>query len=222
MKTKGMGIALLSAAALLGSAAQAGELPWTYAEIGYNDVDGDDTFETKAFDIKGSIGFGDLWHASLQYIDGDTDSNTTDEDGDFDGFNIAIGAHPQITPDTQLVGEVSYYDLDADGGEGGGGGDLNVDGFGLAVGLRHSLTDAIELSGKINWVHGNYDVSGAFGGDIDYHDTSVEFGGRYNWTSNISTGLTVGINGAGATGVVDSGDVIRFDVRWSFAGDVSK
>ena len=53
MKTKGMGIALLSAAALLGSAAAQAELPWTYGEIGYSMADGVDDFEQLRHDRDG-------------------------------------------------------------------------------------------------------------------------------------------------------------------------
>lgn len=219
MKTKGMGIALLSAAALLGSAAaSAAELPWTYGEIAYNSFDGDDFFEADAFDIKASIGFADMLHASLQYIDGDSDSDFGGGDAEFDGYNIALGVHPQLTPNTQFVAEVSYFDYDSDfdGGEG-----ASADGFGLAAGLRHSLTDNVEFSGKVTWVNGNTDIDGE--GDFDYHDTGIELAGRYNWTSNLSTGITVGLNGGSIASAADiSSDVIRFDVRWSFLGDVSK
>ena len=82
MKTKGMGIALLSAAALLGSAVAQAELPWTYGEIGYSMADGIDDFETDAGDLKASIGFADMWHASLQYTDGTSEQgNNGDRQG---------------------------------------------------------------------------------------------------------------------------------------------
>ena len=87
MKTKGLGIALLSTAALLGSAVAQAELPWTYAEFGYSKADGNDFFETDAYDLKASVGFLEKWHASLQYTDGETEGDFFSGD-DFDGvFN---------------------------------------------------------------------------------------------------------------------------------------
>ena len=224
MMTKGMGIALLSAAALLGgAAAQAGELPWTYGEVGYTKAPGTEDFDTDAYDLKGSIGFLDKWHSSLQYTEGTTDFDSSSDD-DFDGWRLVVGAHPQLTPDTQLVTEISYFDYNYDGGEGSDGG---ADGFGLGLGLRHSLSDKAELSALATYTQANFDDSG-FGssGNTDVYSTVVEVGGRYNWMPNLSTGLTVSLGGGGAGAGLESsflgGNLARFDVRWSFLGDVSK
>lgn len=207
MKTKGMGIALLSAAALLGAGAAQAELPWTYGEIGYSKADGDDFFNVDAFDIKGSIGFLEKWHASLQYTNGSADSDFFDaSDSDFDGGRIIVGAHPQLTQNTQLIADVTYFNYDYDGGEGS-------DGYGLGLGLRHALSDKFELTAEMWYTQGNVDDD--FGNDYDYNDTTVELGGRYNWTPQISTGLTVGLNGTSGSYNI-SGDVARFDVRFSF------
>jgi hypothetical protein len=211
MKTKGMGIALLSAAALLGSAVAQAELPWTYAEIGYSKADGNDFFESDAFDLKGSIGFAEMWHASLQYTDGETDGDFFSGE-DFDGYRVVAGAHPQMTPNTQAIVDLAYFDYEYDGGEGS-------DGVSLGFGLRHSLTDKLEIMSEIWYTEGNIDDDGS--GDFDYNDTAIEVGGRYNWMPQLSTGLTLGINGGGSVGL-SSDDVLRIDVRWSFLGDVSK
>ncbi|MEO7386120.1 MAG: hypothetical protein ABIX37_04215 [Gammaproteobacteria bacterium] len=214
MKTKGMGIALLSAAALLsGAAAQAGDLPWTYGEIGYSMADGVDNFETTAGDLKLSVGFAGMWHASLGYTDGTSEQGSVG-DIDFDGYRLIVGAHPQLTPDTQLVGDLTYFDYNDDRGD--------VDGYGFGLGVRHGVTDNFELLGEVWYLMGNNDDD--FFGGADYNDTTVELGGRYNWTSNLSTGLTATINGSpGASYSYSNGaDAIRLDVRWSFPGDVSK
>jgi hypothetical protein len=211
MKTKGMGIALLSAAALLGSAVAQAELPWTYAEFGYSKADGNDFFETDAYDLKASVGFLEKWHASLQYTDGETDGDFFSGD-DFDGYRLIVGAHPQLTPNTQLLADLTYFDYEFDGGEGS-------DGFGVGFGLRHALTDKVEISSEVWYTEGNVDDD--FGNDFDYNDTTIEVGGRYNWMPQLSTGLMLGIGGGGATGF-SSDDVVRFDVRWSFLGDISK
>lgn len=212
MKTKGMGIALLSAAALLGSAVAQAELPWTYGEFGYSKADGDDFFNTDAYDLKASLGFAEKWHASLQYTDGETDSDFfSGSNNDFDGYRLIVGAHPQLTPNTQLITDLTYFDYDYDGGEGSTG-------YGLGFGLRHSITDKLEIMSEVWYTEGEYDQDN--GPDYDYNDTTVEIGGRYNWMPQLSTGLTVGLGGTSATS--SSGDVVRFDVRWSFLGEVSK
>lgn len=212
MKIKGMGIALLSTAALLGSAAAQAELPWTYAEFGYSKADSSDFFETDAYDLKGSIGFAQKWHASLQWTDGETDSEELGGGEDFDGYSLVVGAHPQLTPNTQLIADIGYFDYEYDGGEGS-------DGFKIGFGLRHALTDKLEIMSEIWYNDGSYDDTSS--GDVDFQDTSIEVGGRYNWMPQLSTGLTLSIGGQSGGGF-SSDDVARFDVRWSFLGDVSK
>lgn len=215
MKTKGMGIALLSTAALLGSAVAQAELPWTYAELGYNIADGVEDAETDAIDIKGSIAFLEKWHASLAYLDGEVDVDGGN-DVDFDGFRVVVGAHPQLTQNTQLITDLTYFDYELDDG----GSDPGSDGFGVGFGLRHALTDKFELMAEVWYLDGEVD-SGS--DDGDFNDTTVEIGGRYNWTSNLSTGLTVFLNNypglPSLAGISTTGDVARFDVRWAF-GDV--
>ncbi|MEO8445041.1 MAG: outer membrane beta-barrel protein [Gammaproteobacteria bacterium] len=214
MKTKGMGIALLSAAALLGGAAAQAELPWNYIEGGYTKAPGTENFDTTAWDIKASIGFASKWHASLQYQDGSTDVNSG-SDLDFDGYRLVVGAHPQLTPNTQLLTDLTYFNYDFDGGEG-------ADGFGVGLGLRHGLTDKLELTAEAWYTQSSVDNSFG-GGSTDVYDTAVEVGGRYNWTPEFSTGLTVNIGGGVGGGGLSSfsGNVARFDVRWSFLGAAS-
>jgi len=212
MKTKGMGIALLSTAALLGSAVAQAELPWTYAEFGYSKADGNDFFETDAYDLKASVGFLEKWHASLQYQDGEVDSDFFGGSEDFDGYSLIVGAHPQLTPNTQLITDLRYFDYEADGGEG-------TDGFSIGFGLRHALTDKLEIMSEVWYTDGNSDNNG--GPDFDFTDTSIEVGGRYNWLPQLSTGLTLAIGGTGSI-TSSSDDIVRFDVRWSFLGGLSK
>jgi hypothetical protein len=217
MKTKGMGIALLSAAALLGTATAQAELPWTYAEFGYAAADGEDNFETDAYDLKGSIGFAEVWHASLAYRDGTSEQGEFNEDVDFDGYQLIFGAHPQLTPNTQLITDFTYFDYDFDGGEGSSGG---TDGLGVGFGLRHAITDKAEVFTEAWYVMGDTDGSFFSSDSTDYNDTTVEIGGRYNWMPQLSTGVTVALNGGpGGASYFVFGDSIRFDVRWSF-GDV--
>ena len=219
MKTKGMGIVLLSAAALLGTTAARAELPWTYGEVGYSKADGVDNFETDAYDLKASVGFLDIWHASLGYTDG-TSEQGSDQDVDFDGFRLIVGAHPQLTPNTQLITDLTYFNYDTDGGEG----DFDtgsVDGYGVGFGLRHALSDKFELGAEVWYTEGSYDPDCC--SDEDYNDTTLELTGRYNWMPQLSTGLTVTLNNGPAGGYYTQygEDAIRFDVRWSFLGGLA-
>lgn len=210
MKTKSMGIALLSAATLLGGTAAQADLRWTYGELGYLSADGTENSETDALELKGSMGFASMWHAQLSYLDGETDTSFS-SGFDFDGFRVVVGAHPQLTPNTQLIADLTYFDY---GYENNG---PDTDGYGVGLGLRHALSDKFEIIGEV-WVVDGAEGSGS-GPDTDYKDTTVEVGGRYNWMPSLSTGLTVSINGYPGFSQVSSGEVVRFDVRWSF-GDV--
>ncbi|MEQ1803108.1 MAG: hypothetical protein ABL989_14365 [Gammaproteobacteria bacterium] len=205
MKIKGMGIALLSGAALLGAATAQAAQPWTFGEFAYLSADGNDNFETDALELKGSIAFAQKWHGQLSYLDGESDFGSTSND--FDGFRVVVGAHPQLTPNTQLITDLSYFDYEYDDNG------PDSDGFGIGLGLRHSVTEKLEVTGEVWYIDGSEGGSS----NVDFHDTTVEVGGRYNWTSNLSTGLTVSLGGYPGVPSGFSGDAARFDVRWSFA-----
>jgi len=240
------GIALLSAAALLGPAAAiaAESLPWTYVEFGYNRTDGSEIpdcngckTDTDAYNLSGSVGFLGKWHAQLDYVDGETDTDFS-EDPDFDGYRLVVGAHPQLTDKTQLVTNITYFDYD--GGEGSF--EAEVSGYGVGLGLRHALTPKFEASLLTWYVEGDTDFSDSFFSEsADFNETIIELQGRYNWTQNLSVGLTASIggafntigsasswggllNGSGANdgekqSLGEGGETIRFDVRWSFGNN---
>jgi hypothetical protein len=202
-------LALVGAIALMGTSAQAVDLNWTYVEAGYSRVDGDEDDIVDAIDLKGSIGFATKWHAQLGLVDGDQDGGEG-----FDGFDVRIGAHPQIGPNTQFVTEVLYFDYEEDGTFG-----ESNDGIGLSLGLRHALSDQFEVNAMATYVEGNQEFSNS-SFDEDFSETMVSLGGRYNWLPNLSTGINVNIDGGGATSLVSFDDTIRFDVRWTFGGNV--
>ena len=208
MKSKSTGVMVLGTAALLAAAtAGAGELSWNYGEFAYAKQDGSDFFESDGYQLKGSIAFLTKWHAQLEYTDGETDSDFFNDDFDFDGYRIVVGAHPQLTENTQLVADLQYFDYDLEENDDTPF-EATTDGYGVGFGLRHSLTDRFEIMGQVWYVDAEVEENDGF--DYDYNDTLVELGGRYNWTPNLSTGLTVGLNGSlgGATSAIDgiSGD----------------
>jgi hypothetical protein len=216
------GISLLSAAALLAPAlATAGEnLPWTYVEAGYIPKIGfdDNSFGDETADagqLTGSIGFLGMGHAQLEYTNGDA------FDTDFDGYRLLVGGHNQIGENTQLIGDLTYFDYSYDGGEGSGlsFNDVDVDGFGIGVGLRHALNSRMEVSGQVWYVDGTGEEDGAFGSETDFNNTIFELRGRYNWTPQLSTGITAFMGGTffgGGGSSFSSGDFVRADIRWAF------
>lgn len=226
---KRIGIAVLSAASLLAAGtAAAAEPQWNYGQLGWIQSDGvEDSGEGDGFKIDGSIGFLENFHFQLSYEDGTYDGNPNDID--WDGYRTALGFHQAISSsgNTQVIANINYFDIDfdEDGGEGYSG---SVDGYGLGFGLRSMISEKVELEGMINWTKGNIDPD--FGSDDDYTDTSLSVGGRYHWTPNISTGLTLNINDSGAAinnsagsgSFAVGGDSALIDVRYSFGSDISK
>jgi opacity protein-like surface antigen len=221
---KRIGIAVLSAASLLAAGtAAAAEPQWNYGQIGWIQSDGfEDASEGDGFKVDGSIGFLENYHFQLSYEDGTYDGVSADTD--WDGYRATLGFHQAISSsgNTQFIANVNYFDIDYD--EDGAEGNATADGYGLGFGLRSMISEKVELEGMINWVKGNLDLD--YVGDIDYTDTTLVVGGRYHWTQNISTGLSLTLNDSGASlsnsefGV--GGDSALIDLRYSFGSDISK
>ncbi|MBL8225472.1 MAG: hypothetical protein JNM50_09085 [Chromatiales bacterium] len=228
MKTKG--IALLSASALLApafatAATPAGNMAWTFLEAGYVPTIGTDDTDVDAGQITGSIGFLGMGHAQVEYTNGTVDGNDTTFDAgssvDFDGYRLVVGAHNQLTENTQLIGDLTYFDYSYDGGEGSDTGDVDADGFGIGLGLRHNIGSRAEVSAEVWYLDGEIDAD--FGGKSDVNDTIFELRARYNWTQNLSTGITAFLGGSffgNARAFSDDGlgsdNLLRADIRWAF------
>lgn len=203
---KRMGTALFGATALLAAGAAMADQPeWNWLQAGYVTADNGFDDDTNAFELEGSIGFG-LGHAQINYIDGEEEGSP---DADFDGYTVVVGIHPQLNENGQYVLEAAWMDGDY---EPDGQPDGDVDGIGLAAGLRYNLTDRFELSSKVTWTDLEWDMGG---GKADFTDVGVELAGRYAWTENLSTGVTVNINDT-ISDFLFSGDALTLDVRWAF------
>lgn len=217
---KKLGTALLSASALLVAGTAAAELPeWTYGQVGYYQADsfGDD--QTDAFTLDASLGFLDVWHVQLGYIDGSLGGNDTFGAGenDFDGYSVTVGAHPAINEKSQLVVNAVYFDTSFDGAEGGiFGNDIDRDGYGFGVGVRTNVTDKVEASAIGYWTDASFDEDNA-SDNSDATNIAVVLAGRYNWTKNFSTGATV-IIGDPVTTLSGTSNSMNLDVRYTFAG----
>ena len=168
---------------------------WTYLDLGYTQGSsfGDD--DSDAFQLRGSFGI-DMWHARLEYIDGETFGE------DYDGYRLFVGAHPALTENTDLVFELGYFDLDLDDGSFTD----SYDGFTLGAGLRSMLTDNLELNGGFRASNGDVD-----GFDIDL--VQVYAGGQYLFTDNVGVGVDLEI---GSSDFGFGGNTANMYVRWSF------
>ena len=210
-KFGGLLAALTLPLALLNTA-KAGPMSWTEIGVGYDLADsGEDTVD--AFDVKGSIGLGSMFHIQASYLNGSAGGTNS---VDYDGEDVRAGIHPNVSDDTQLVVEAFYFTYTADFS---GPFSVDEDGYGLGFGVRHKMGDKFEVRTQADVAWGTWDPNS--GPSEDFTNTSVSIGGRYYWTPAIFTGVSVALNGMEALSAADvGGDVVRVDVGWSFGGDV--
>lgn len=174
--------AIGAAAALALSPAMAADgLGYTWGQLGYSQsTSGDST--TDAFGVDASVGFADLFHIQLGYVDGtigegDWDGSTW-RDLDYDGYHVVLGVHPHVGANTDAIFNLRYTKIDLDRTRD----DLSA--FGIGAGLRHMLTDKLEVNGMINW--DRWDVDHV---SDDFTTVSWAVGGRYLITPEFSLGI---------------------------------
>ena len=214
---KKLGTGLLAASALLVAGTASAELPdWTYVQAGYYQADSTGKDQTDGFTVAGSLGFLDVWHIQADYINGSLGIGPINND--FDGYQIALGAHPAITESTQLVVNGIYFDsnVDIDNAD-----NINRDGYGAGVGFRSNVTDKVEASAVGYWTYENIDKSpfnicNSSSDNCDATNVSLVLAGRYNWTKDFSTGATLTLGDAVIGG--GSSDSMNIDERWTFGG----
>jgi hypothetical protein len=187
----------------LSSVAMAGP-SWTYADVGFfvGDSDGKD-METQGFALRGSLGFGAIWHAQLDYADGEFDGGKSDGGADVDGYAIRAGIHPAATDDTDWVLDLGYSSQSYDDGFG----DYDYDGIDLRTGVRSNISDNIELRAFISL--GSWDGDGSSDEGVE---VAYSVGTQYNFNEAWSVGADASFNTSDV-------DLMNLYVRWSF-GDM--
>lgn len=171
-------IGLIAALMVLPAAAFAQGVSYNYGELNYLYTDGEvnvgalsGSDSKSAFGLKGSFGFTDMLYGTATY-----------EDKGYGGaldnyFNLGIGAHSnQFTGGFDLVGELTYEDLD------------DQDGFGLLVGLRGEVSPGLELNADVKYrklsdldgwdftVGGVYTIAPNWGVSASYTHSKLEDG----------------------------------------------
>jgi len=191
-------ILALAAMAITGTAVAGPN--WTYVDAGY--VRGSSGNEdTDGFSLQGSVGFAEIWHAQLDYSDGEANGGKSSGGTDNDGYTFTVGVNPAVSDTTDLVFDLSYFDIDNDTASSSS----SVDGYGLGVGLRTMWTDQLEVNGGAEVVSGD-----AGGSNSDFTNVIVSVGGVYSFTDNVAVSMDV------ANGGIVGGNAARFGVRWNF------
>jgi len=151
----------------------ADDFNYTYLQISYGNVDLDGvSVDGDGLGIDGSFGITENLNIVGGYQTADFDSLV-----DADEWFIGLGVHTPISETLDVVGSVSYIDVEIDV--------LGFpvaadDGFGLSVGLRAAVTSKVEVDAGISYV----DLSDS--GD----DTGFGAGVLYNFTEMFSVGLS--------------------------------
>jgi hypothetical protein len=187
----------LAALALSGTA-MAGP-SWTYVDLGYITGDSGDE-STDGVGLRGSFGFGEIWHVEAGYADIDRMGGKSKGGEDVSAYYIRGGIHPALTDNTDFVADIAYGVSDDDDGSSD---NPEPDAFQLRTGVRSNIGN-VELRSFISLAFGSEDT----GGDDDFRSVNYSVGGQYNFSDAWSVG-------ADAT-VGDFADEIDLYVRWSF------
>jgi len=183
---------LLTLAALaLSGTAMAGP-SWTYVDLGYitGDSTGDDSID--GYSLRGSFGFGDLWH-----VEGFV-ANEENDSFDNDSYGIRGGIHPALTDNTDFVLDLGYAQTDGDSSS-----DPDPTAFQFRTGVRSNIGN-VELRSFVSLVFGDDDS----GMDEEFRSVMYSVGGQYNFSDAWSVGADASVG--------ESNDRLNLYVRWSF------
>jgi len=185
--------ALLAAVAQQAAAAKGPE--YTYAEIGYINVDGD-LVEGDGAGVNISFGATDLIFLKFGYSRLFVDfSSIPPTDADADRFQIGGGAHYGITDTIDVLGALSYVDVEYTNGVPAYG----DDGYLAEVGVRAMLSKKLELNATVSSLHLDGDNDTGYGVGAVFDITKkFALSGSYNYFQDDSDnqfflGLRIGL-----------------------------
>ncbi len=139
-------LSAFAAALLAGTATADDKLSYSYIEVGYDWIatDGDADFEGPY--IEGAIELGEQFYLPLSFTAGEVELQVfgADFDVDVDVWSAGLGYHTPISRQTDLFGEVSYVEFDADG--------PSADGFDVELGFRSQVSSNLESRLSINYL----------------------------------------------------------------------
>jgi hypothetical protein len=164
---------VLAVAAQLAAAAKGPE--YTYAELGYVYSNGDD-IDGNGFDANISFGATDLIFLKFGYQRDWLDVDGVDPGVDANKFLIGGGAHYTVMDKLDLVGSLSYVDIEYSGIVPSQG----DDGYEAALGVRSMLSKDLELNGFVSYV-----TTGNVANNDD-SDTVYSLGGVYKLNKDFS------------------------------------
>ena len=127
-------------AALASPIAIAQDAPsYTFAEIGYTNIDLDDGFDADGFKIKGSAGLGEYVFITGELAQ--TSGDIVGIDFDIDTTSFGIGGKYDLDNGGSVFASYTFGSWDVEGT------DLDIDT--LRIGYRHMVSEALELNGSL-------------------------------------------------------------------------
>ncbi len=163
----------LAAVSLLAFSIQASDAPYSYVDLEYNSFD-----EFDGFTLGGSYDFGNNFYALGEFA-----SLSADEDGidvDATTFQLGVGYNYEVSPNTDLIAELSFVNADIDSDFG----DADDSGYALGFGIRSMISSNLELNGKVQYL----DI-------FEDSDTGFEVGGVYYLENGIGLGAAYETDG---------------------------
>ncbi|MEX0706318.1 MAG: outer membrane beta-barrel protein [Woeseia sp.] len=153
------------------------DLSYNYVDAAYSQTELDDfDVDGDSIGISGAFEINENFFLFAGYGTGDLDDGFGTS-VDIDQLSAGVGYHIPLSGQVDLVTGLSYEYVDLSVP---GFGSVDDNGFGLSLGLRFAATEQVELNVGIKYI----DLSDS--GD----DTGFGIGGLYNFTENVSVGLS--------------------------------
>ncbi len=173
---KGIVLGSMAALTLSANVFAADELSYTWVEANYletelDDDDGD--LDGDGLGLSGSFAFTENLHGFASYSDQEFDLDIA-PDVSFEMLDIGAGVNFPLNPGLDIIGTLSYLDVQASAG----GASADDNGYRLGAALRGRVASKLELTGGISYI--DLDDSG--------DDTTYGVGGRYYFTDNFALG----------------------------------
>jgi Ax21 family sulfation-dependent quorum factor len=171
MKRSSSILILAAALAIPFTAANAGDLSYSYLEAGYLRVDPDGAGKDDTFGIAGSGAITENFNVVADY------SRLSEGGFDANSYSVGLGYHTPINDTVDFVTQLSYDKVS---------GDFDGHGYTVKGGVRASFTPNFE--GGASLVYSDFE---------DDNSTSLEIEGQYKFNSTwgISTAANVGNDG---------------------------
>lgn len=178
-------------------AARAGEMSYTYAELGYGQTDVDGVGKTTGGVVNGSIALGERFHlmAGFDRMRGDESyfdagiGQTIKLDLDSGTTRVGLGYHHAFSQRAHLLVQGGWQRTHLEIGVVGFDEEIDTesDGYYAEAGARGLLADGVEGWALAGVTHGASDsVEGATLGDegVDDDEAYLRLGGQFMWNQN--------------------------------------